>query len=85
MRKGGLHKGPGRNRRSGIRGRGKTSGNGMRRTGKRRLERKEADHEIIRQSLGREIVKRIVKSSIGLLKLGDKILWKCRSLPKRKR
>jgi hypothetical protein len=67
MRKGGLRKGPGRNHCSGIRGRAKTSSNGMRkRTWKWRLERKEADREIIRQSLGREISKRIVESSIRL-------------------
>jgi hypothetical protein len=65
--KGGLRKGLGKERGSGIRGQGKASGDRMRgRTRKRRLERKEAGREIIRQSLGREIARLIVGSYIGL-------------------
>jgi hypothetical protein len=98
MRKGGLRKGPGKKcrsgtgqkcRRIGMRGPGKTSGNGMREMiGKLRrlLERKKMHSEAIRKSLGMETAKLIaVVSPIGLREPGDWLLWKCRPPPKRKR
>jgi hypothetical protein len=52
---------------SGIRRLSKTTGNGKRgRTEKRRLERMEADREIIRRSLRLEIAKLMIMSFIGL-------------------
>jgi hypothetical protein len=71
---------------SGIRRLSKTSGNGKRgRTEKRRLERMEADCEIIRWSLCLEIAKLMIMSFIRLREPGDGTLWKCQPPPKRKR
>jgi hypothetical protein len=88
MRKGKLRSGPGKKCRSGLRGQSKASRNGQTKMiGKRhrRLERKKTHREAIRKSLGMEIAKLKVESSIGLREPGDGILWKCRPPPKRKR
>jgi hypothetical protein len=71
---------------SSIRRLSKTPGNGRGgRTEKWRLERKEADREIIRRSLRLEIAKLMIMSIIGLREPGDGTLWKCRPPQKRKR
>jgi hypothetical protein len=89
LRKGGLRKGPGRMcRRSCIRGRSKTSCDGMREIiGKQRrlLERKKTHTEAISQKLDVKIAKLTFESSVRYWKMGDWLLWKCRPLLKRKR
>jgi hypothetical protein len=88
MHRRGLRRGPGKKCRRGLKGRGKTSGNGMRETiGKQRrlLERKKTHSEAITKSLGMETAKLMVESPIGLREPGDGLLWKCRPPPKRKR
>jgi hypothetical protein len=86
--KGRLCKGPGKKCRSGIQGRGITSGSGMRgmiRKHHRRLEGKKMHCEATRQSLHLEIARLLVESSIRLREPGDRILWKCQPPPKWKR
>jgi hypothetical protein len=89
MRKGGLRKGPGMKcSRSGIKGRGITSGSGMRgmiRKRQRGLEKRKTFYDAIEPTLGPEIIKLVVGSYIGLREPGDGTLWKCRPPPKRKR
>jgi hypothetical protein len=88
MCKGHVRKGPGKKcHRSGIRGRGKTSGNGMRgmiRKRHQRLEGKKMHCEATRQRVSLENTRLLVKSSIGLQELSDWTLWKCRPPLKRK-
>jgi hypothetical protein len=88
MRRRGLRRGPGKKCHHGLKGRGKTSGNGMREMiGKQRrlLERKKMHSEAITKSLGMETAKLMVESPIRLRKPGDRLLWKCRPPPKQKR
>jgi hypothetical protein len=71
---------------SSVRRLSKTPGNGRGgRAEKRRLERMEADREIIRRSLRLDIAKLMIMSFIGLREPGDGLLWKCRPPSKRKR
>jgi hypothetical protein len=66
MRKGGLRKGPGMKcRRSGIKGRGITTGSGMIRK-RRGLEKRNKFYDAIEPPLGPEIIKLVFESSIGL-------------------
>jgi hypothetical protein len=68
---------------SGIRKLNRVSRTGKRgRTEERRLERMEADREIIRQSLRLEIAKLMIMSFIRLREPGDGTLWKCQPPPK---
>jgi hypothetical protein len=49
------------------------------------LKKERILNKAIRQSLDLEIAKLIFESSIGLREPSDRILWKCRPPPKRKR
>jgi hypothetical protein len=49
------------------------------------LKRERMLNMVIRKSLGMEIGKLMVVSSIRLQEPGDRLLWKCRPPPKRKR
>jgi hypothetical protein len=74
MCKGGLRKGPGMKcRHSGIKGRGITSGSGMRGMIRKRrgLEKRNTFYDAIEPPLGPEIIKLVVKSSIRLREPGD--------------
>jgi hypothetical protein len=99
MSKGKLLRGHGKKCRSGIGGPSKASpsekmrrtrpecNNSIRDRGARPLifKKERIFKKVIRQSLGMEIARLLVKSSIGLREPGDGILWKCRLPPKRKR
>jgi hypothetical protein len=67
---------------SGIRKLNRVSHTGKRgRTEERRLERMEADREIIRPSLRLEVAKLTIMSFIGLREPSIWTLWKCRPPP----
>jgi hypothetical protein len=89
MHKGHVRRGPGMKcRLSGIKGRGITSGSGMRgmiRKRQRRLERRKTFYDAIESTLGPEIAKTAVGTSVRFRKMSDRLLWKCRPPPKRKR
>jgi hypothetical protein len=87
MCKGHVHKGPGKKcRRSGIRGRAKAVRNGKKgMIGKRHLERRKALYAAVEPTLGPEVVRIVVRTSVGLWKMSIWLLWKCRPPPKRKR
>jgi hypothetical protein len=62
--------------------------NGIREQGLRReqrLGRKEAFYESLGQIIGLEVVKRAVKSSIGLRKISVKTVWRSRPRSKKKK
>jgi hypothetical protein len=84
-----LRKGPGMKcRGSGTKGRGIAAGSRMRgmiRKRQRGLEKRKTFYNAIEPTLGLEIIKLVVESSIGLREPGDGTLWKCRPPPKRKR
>jgi hypothetical protein len=52
---------------------------------RRRLERRKTFYDAVEPTLGPEIIRLVVKSSIGLREPGDGLLWKCRPPPTRKR
>jgi hypothetical protein len=81
-----LRKGPGKKCRHFLKGQSKAVRNGKRvMIGKRHLERKKALYDDIERTLGPEVVRIVVETSVRLQKMSDRILWKCRPLPKRKR
>jgi hypothetical protein len=53
--------------------------------GKGHLERRKELYDAIEPTLGPEIAKRVVGTSIRLREPGDWLLWKCRPPPKQKR
>jgi hypothetical protein len=73
-------------RRSGFKGQSKAFRKGKRvMIGKGHLERRKALYDAFEPTLGPEIAKRVVGTSIRLREPGDGLLWKCRPPPKRKR
>jgi hypothetical protein len=50
-----------------------------------RLKTRKTFYDAIELTLGLEIAKRVVGTSVRLQELGDWLLWKCRPPPKRKR
>jgi hypothetical protein len=77
--KGGFRRGPGKKCHSGIGGRGITSGSGRRgmiRKRQRRLARRKTFYDAVELTLGPEIIRLVVESSIGLREPGDWLLWK---------
>jgi hypothetical protein len=52
---------------------------------KQHLERRKALYDAVKPTLGLEIAKRVVGTSLRLRESGDWLLWKCRPPPKRKR
>jgi hypothetical protein len=49
------------------------------------LERRKALYDAVEPTLGLEIAKRVVGTSLRLQESGDWLLWKCRPPPKRNR
>jgi hypothetical protein len=87
LRKGGFCRGPGMKcRRSGLKGQSKAFRNRKRvMIGKGHLERRKDLYDAVEPTLGLEIAKRVVGTSVRLREPGDWLLWKCWPPPKRKR